>query len=255
MPSLSEIQHDFVHILRQPTAPVPGFLAGPSPTLPERRVNVYRNNVTVSLIEALGASFPAVGKLVGEEFFWALAKAYIAQEPPSSPLLFRYGGTFGDFIAGFPPATSVPYLADVARLEWLQLCAYHAPDAMPIPLERLADTNESKIAGATLELHPSLATLRSAWPVFSIWSDTLDPQTGADINTARGEEGVVVRPGLQTDTRILPNGGVAFIDALKNTLPLETAANTAAEHAPDFDLARQLQGLFEIGAVTAINNM
>ncbi len=253
MPSLSEIQQQLVGCLRDPATPVPAFLARPTETVPERRLNVYRNNVTVSLIEALGASFPAVRKLVGEDFFKALARAYIVQEPPRTPLLIHYGGTFGDFIEGFTPAASVPYLADVARLEWLQLCATHARDAAPVGIDGLAGLAERQVASATLELHPSLDVFRSRWPAISIWSDTVNPDTDVAVHMEQGECGVVLRPDLDTDTRILSTGGVAFIEALRDGHPLETAANTAAGDDPDFDLARHLQGLFAIGAVTTIN--
>ncbi len=253
MSSLSEIQTELVRCLRDPAAPVPAFLARPTETVPERRLNVYRNNVTVSLIEALGASFPAVRKLVGEDFFKALARAYIAQEPPRTPLLIHYGRTFGDFVEGFSPAASVPYLADVTRLEWLRLCATHARDAAPLGIESLAGLAEDQVARATLGLHPSLQVFRSRWPAISIWSDTVNPKTDVTVDMGQGECGVVVRPELDTDTRILSSGGIAFIEALRENNSLETAANIAAETDPDFDLAQHLQGLFAIGAVAAIN--
>jgi hypothetical protein len=39
-------------------------------------------------------------------------------EPPLSPILLKYGGRFPTFIETFRPTSSLPYLADVARLEW-----------------------------------------------------------------------------------------------------------------------------------------
>ena len=128
MRSLAETQDDFSDALRKPEHKAPDVLAACNAGSPSRRFDIYRNNVVVGMIEGLRSTFPAIERLVGEAFFKATAKAYLGHEPPTSPLLFRYGKTFGDFLDGFPPAAPVPYLGDVARLEWARLDAYHAAD-------------------------------------------------------------------------------------------------------------------------------
>ncbi|WP_141701617.1 DNA-binding domain-containing protein, partial [Methyloceanibacter marginalis] len=80
---------------------------------PSRRFAVYRNNVYASLIDVLGSRFPVSARLVGEEFFRAMARIYVAQTPPASPVLLHYGAEFADFVGTFPPASAVPYLACV----------------------------------------------------------------------------------------------------------------------------------------------
>src|SRR5829696_7581086 len=104
----------------------------------ERRFSVYRNNVFVSLTEALVTRFPVCHALVGDEFFRAMARGFIELSPPRSPVLMTYGDDFGDFIETFPPARSVPYLGDVARLEAALTLAYHAADATPLTADELA---------------------------------------------------------------------------------------------------------------------
>ena len=89
----------FSSALLRPERETPSLIAGPKGKGAVKRYNVYRNNVTVSLIEALAAIFPAVRRITGEEFFRAMARFHIRETPPNSPLLFEYGRDFPAFIA------------------------------------------------------------------------------------------------------------------------------------------------------------
>ncbi|WP_282607952.1 DUF2063 domain-containing protein [Pelagibius sp. Alg239-R121] len=250
--SLSEIQSEFIAGLRDPSAPPPDSLKARGGTLPKRRFDVYRNNVVASLIEALKASFPAVLHLVGDEFFKATARVYIDLEPPRSPLMFLYGKTFGDFLDRFPPAASIPYLGDVARLEWARLSAYHAADRTAISIDSLAEIRPDQLGAVTFQLHPSLELFSSRWPLFSLWAATsgLAPQDAVKMDAP--EQVIVVRPAFDVDTRRLPSDGYNFIKALREGATLGEAAGLAAEISQTFDLANHLEGLFQLGAVIGI---
>ncbi|MGI9491561.1 MAG: HvfC/BufC N-terminal domain-containing protein [Geminicoccaceae bacterium] len=253
MPSLFDIQTAFIDALKNPDRPAPEALAKRfGGERPKRRFDVYRNSVAVGMIEALRATFPAVERLVGGDFFSAAARVYLDQDPPRSPLLFRYGKTFGNFIEKFPPAASVPYLGDVARLEWARLEAYHAADHEPLAIDALGSVPENEIGELTFELHPSLALLQSPWPVVSLWAASTDRGSSEDVDMKQPEEVIIIRPSLDVDTRLLPVGGFNFMNALKENAALEQAAQRASEMAEGFDLATHLQGLFEVGAVVAI---
>ena len=125
-------QTAFATALLDVQLPCPDGLCSANGADPASRFAVYRNNVQSSLINALADSYPVVMQLVGVEFFRAMAAIFVQTQPPHSPLMSCYGEGFVDFIAGFEPAASVPYLADVARLEGLRTRAYHAADASPI---------------------------------------------------------------------------------------------------------------------------
>ena len=118
--------------------PAPPGLTGPMGAPVGNRFNVYRNNVVMSLTEALQSSFPVVQKLVGEEFFAAMAGLYLRQHPPSSPLLMYYGERMPAFLAGFAPAQRHGYLPDIARLELALRQSYHAADATAIDAAMMA---------------------------------------------------------------------------------------------------------------------
>src|ERR1700748_496895 len=114
--------------LTDPTCPTPGGVVGPRGKGAVKRYNVYRNNVTVSLIGALASIYPAVQRITGADFFRAMARFHIRATQPTSPLLFEYGRDFPAFIEHYEYAQSMPWLADVARIERAWLDAYHAGD-------------------------------------------------------------------------------------------------------------------------------
>lgn len=260
MPKLADIQTAFIDALRRPESPVPDAIGIKDGAPAKRRFDVYRNNVAAGMIEALRATYPAVDKLVGPEFFAASARVYLDRHPPRSPLLFRYGDAFGDFLDGFPPAASTPYLGDVARLEWARLQAYHAKDSDPLSIDRLNNfLHDEKgepvdVGKLRFVLHPSLALISSRWPVVSLFAASTGEGSSDDVDMKRPERAVVLRPSLTVDTRSLPVGTFAFMSALNDGGTLEQAASAATEAADDFDLSEHLQGLFAIGAVSAINN-
>src|SRR5215470_19732431 len=124
--------------LLDPDVAIPAVVVGPKSKAAVKRYNVYRNNVTVSLINALAAAFPATLRITGVDFFRAMARFYVRATPPSSPLLFEYGQDFPDFIERYEYAQSVPWLSDVARIERAWLDAYHAADVQSLMAHELA---------------------------------------------------------------------------------------------------------------------
>src|SRR5215469_2380529 len=106
--------------------------------LAEARIAIYRNNVFASLTEVLRGTFPAICRLVDDRFFAYAAHEFIRRHPPQRPCLAEYGAEFADFLAGFPPCGELPYIADVARLEWLLGAATTAGDAPSLAPAALA---------------------------------------------------------------------------------------------------------------------
>jgi hypothetical protein len=239
----------FAQAVLDAQAAVPAALAGRGGRSADRRFAVYRNNVYASLINLLAGRFPATAKLVGEEFFRAMTREYVEKTPPNSAVLLRYGAEFPDFIGAFLPASSIPYLADVARLEMAWHRAYHAADVGPLSQEALVALGPC-VEEVALSFHPSASLVRSPYPVITIWERTMrnDNDEPGQL-PADGEDALVLRPDLQVAVRRLPSGGAAFIEALMAGAKMPAAAATALEQAPDFDLASNLAGLMLSGAL------
>ncbi|MGB5062201.1 MAG: DNA-binding domain-containing protein, partial [Candidatus Competibacter sp.] len=98
----------------------------------ERRLAVYRNNVRHSLLSMLDATFPVIRELIGADCFTAATLMFVVQRPPRAPALYAYGGELPDFLADFAPLAELPWLADVARLEWARNEALFAVDREPL---------------------------------------------------------------------------------------------------------------------------
>jgi hypothetical protein len=219
---------------------------------PGGRFAVYRNNVLGGLVRALEARFPVLRRLVGEAFFAGMAAAFATRNPPRSPLMFDYGSGFDAFIAAFPPAAGLPYLADVAALEIARGRAFHAADAAPVPPDAFAGLVAQPLDGLRLVLHPSLAVLRSAHPVVSIWAAHQGPGEPAPIAAWQAEDALVHRAGDTVAILALPPGEAVFLDAVRALAPLGAAAATALAEAPGFDVGRALARLIGGGLVVAL---
>jgi Putative DNA-binding domain len=248
----ASFEGSFAGALLNPDRPVPDGVIAHNAAIPTRRFAVYRNNVVVTLSNALKNRFPAVEKIVGEEFFTAMARAFVTEQPPRSPLLASYGDGFAAFITAFEPARGLPYLADVARLEAARTNAYHSTDAVPVDTDRLAALDPSAIAEIRIDLHPSIDIVRSQYPVLTIWAMNTGERELAPIEDWRGEDVLVARPRLDVEVRALPPGGAAFLLALAESHPLGQAAESALADNPDFDLTGNLAGLIGSGLVRDI---
>jgi hypothetical protein len=81
-------------------------------------LRVHRNTALAAISNALRLSYAAIERLVGEEFFDRMAIEYARASPPGAPQLDTYGAGFADHIEDFPGTESLPYLAELARLDW-----------------------------------------------------------------------------------------------------------------------------------------
>jgi hypothetical protein len=244
-------QGAFAVAVADPSAPDPAGLTTARGTHDPKRFAVYRNNVMAGLTQVLEQRFPVTERLVGEEFFRGMARAFIARHPARSPILSDYGEALPDFIAAFEPAASVPYLADVARLEAAWSRAYHAADATPLAIAALNAIDAEQLFSARLAPHPSAFLLRSGWPVGSIWAahqaERIEP-----VGHARPETVLVARPDAAVMVNILPAQDAPFAAALLADATLGEAAGQASAQSDDFDFGRALVGLIGLGAFASI---
>ncbi|MDD9909471.1 MAG: DNA-binding domain-containing protein [Ahrensia sp.] len=241
----TNIALDFSAALRRADASAPFGVVGPDRKPSTKRFNVYRNNVSASLIEALGDNFPVVKMLVGDEFFDAMAQVFHRANYPKEPMLFRYGAAFPGFLEHFEPVKDVPYLPDVARLEWAWLQAFHAADVEALDGAVLARFDPQILHEVTFHAHPAAAIVSSRWPVASIVSSHRQGGDLSGIDMGSAEQALVARRDVVVEIRTLPPGGSVFLEALIAGEPLGVAAQKASGDAPEFDLASNIAGMLE----------
>ena len=255
MPSAPDTQDlDAVGIraaILDPSRANPPTVTGPRGKQAVRRFNVYRNNVTVSLIDALADIFPAVQRITGKTFFRDMAREFVRAHPPASPLLFLYGHDFPAFIETFEHASRMPYLADVARLERAWLTAYHAADLEPLAPQALAAIDADRLGDATFTAHPAAALVRSRFAVFDIFDANRTDDPVGKIDAARPQNVLVTRPGTEVTVIALPDGHEAFFETLLAGGTLGEAAQAGMEAAGTFDINDAIGGILSTGAFIA----
>ncbi|MBZ9790251.1 DNA-binding domain-containing protein [Rhizobium sp. 3T7] len=244
-------QTAFADALLHADRPVPDGITTARGEADAARFAVYSNNVFVGLSKALAQHFPVTERLVGSEFFVAMARAYAQDHKPASPLIIEYGGDFPDFIASFQPASKLAYLPDVARIEAAWMRAYHAVDAAPLDLAVLAAVAPERLADLRLVPHPSAGLIRSDCPVGSIWS-AHQQETVTPVADWRPQDVLVVRPEMTVNVHILPPQDAVFATCLFNAATLGAAAEAAFAAGPAFDFGTALIGLASLGAFRAL---
>ncbi|MCB8836201.1 DUF2063 domain-containing protein [Aurantimonas sp. VKM B-3413] len=237
-------QGGFLEALRGGGDSIPDGLATRSGRRDRLRFAVYRNNVHVGLVGALEKRFPVTRRLVGDEFFRGMARVFVVDCKPETPVLIDYGEGFPDFVAAFPPAASLPYLADVARLESALSQSYHAADAIPLSLDDLARVPPEELADQVLHLHPATRLVSSGFPVGTIWSNH-QPDPVRPVEIWRGETVVLTRPLAEVKLTVIPVEDEAFVCSVFAGKTLEAAA--AAGAGGGFDFGRALVALVSLG--------
>jgi Putative DNA-binding domain len=246
---MAEVEPAFSVGLLKPEAPVPSGVAGSG----RRRYGVYRNNVTLGLVRAMEANFPAVRRLLGETYFAGLAREFVQSHPPTHPLLFLYGEHFPAHLEANADLRNFPYLADVARIEMQWRISYHEADAGILSPIAFSAFGESEIANLRFVAHPAFALFRSAFAAHSIFTASRSVADGPVHDPAAAETVLFTRPNLVVQTRVVSPADAAFLSALASGLTLGEAAEQGAASNADFDLTASIALMLQSGALHAID--
>ncbi|MCP5085689.1 MAG: DUF2063 domain-containing protein [Rhodobacteraceae bacterium] len=227
-------QAEFASALLDPKQATPAGLIDPEGHPAGKRFDVYRNNVVFSLLDAMETAFPVVHKLVGAEFFRAMAGFFVRKHPPKTPLLMFYGEDFPEFLAGFKPAQKLGYLPDVARLELARRTSYHAADCTAISPDTLGKISPATLMQTHFSLAPAMHLLSSQYPIASIWEFNMIDSAAKPIP---GDQTVLItRPKLDLDMQVISPATGTFLQSLQSGHCLSGAHDAATHTEPDFDL-------------------
>ncbi|HEY4263845.1 MAG TPA: DNA-binding domain-containing protein [Micropepsaceae bacterium] len=235
MPTLRETQHALLNALAFGNSEHAASQIAGGGFSPDERLDIYRNTYLSALTSALRISYPAVHRLVGAAFFEGAAQSFVETHPPRSAYLNVYGVEFAEFLAQFPPAQSLPYLGDVARLEWAVNVALHAKDAAPMDPHIFARLGEIAPERLILVPHPAVTLLRTDHAVRALWQAVLAEDDCAldAVDWAAGPEWLLVeRTAAGIEVLCLPEREWRFTAAL---CAGESFA-TAVEAAPGADV-------------------
>lgn len=250
-PSLPELQRQFAaSLLGDAPAPLLGVVAG-NGLEPAARLQIYRNIVNNNHASALRTAYPAVLRLVGEDFFESIAARYFRHHPTRSGNLQDYGVDFPDYLAQLPEAAGLAYLPDVARLEWARQESVLAADAEPLSITEIAKVNEPD--HLRVALHPSLRLIASSHPVLDIWRFCQEIDPGELKLSGKSQNVLIWRDGTQIAMQEIDAGSYTFITALSLSESLAAAHEKTLQAAKDFDLGQCLHWLFSNGLVTGLN--
>jgi hypothetical protein len=217
---------------------------------------VYRNTVAKGLADALADQFPSVARVVGLAWLSGAARAFAAAHPPESPCLCDYGAAFPDWLAAFPGAAELPFLPDLARIDWARREALFAPDAEPVSAEAFAVLSAQAWAGTAADLHPSarLLSFDNGAPGLWIALQAQAPPAEAELG-AEPEALILLRPDQALAWRKLSAGELAFLAACQGGASLAEAGAAALAAEPGLALAESFAALIAVGAFGRIRRL
>ena len=255
MPSLRETQRRFVEAVFSPETPI-DFVAG-SPTVARDRMAIYRRTISTNYHSALSATYPVVKRLTGAPFFHAAVEAFAHAHPSQSGDLNIYGESLGEFLATYPPAADLRYLADVARLEWAIDEAHRAGEASCAPesvLAALAVAPPDRLPALRLRLEPSCRLVASPFPILRIWQTNQPGYSGDDrVMLEEGSDALLIRRGDDgISLERLAAGDHAWLAALAAGATIGAAIETAQNADATFDLGVALREQIAAGTIIAV---
>ncbi|MDQ6924584.1 MAG: DNA-binding domain-containing protein [Pseudomonadota bacterium] len=252
MPALRELQHAVYRSLMEYDGEDAATHIRADGLAAADRLGIYRNTLYGTLTKALRLSYPVVHRLVGGDFFEDAAQKFIKAEPPQGAFLDEYGAGFADFLARFQAAESVPYLPDVARLEWAVSGALHAPDAAALDMAALCVIVEGNHDRVRFVPHPSFGLVRASYPVDTMWRAVLeqDEATLAAIDLGDAPIWLLIqRLATGVDVRRLSEPAWRFASALRAGQPLDEAVDLVS----GVDVAALLAGHLAEGRLIAFD--
>lgn len=241
----------FARVIRSEEASLPDGLAVCPRYSANSAVDIYRNNYRGNLHDALTSIFPVVAQIVGTDFFRHLAYQFIQHYPSHSGNLHDYGAELPNFLATFSATQHLPYLPDVATLEWACHQTYYAPDAPPFDVTRLQQIPAAQYADLAWLCHPACWLGYSAYPVANIWhAHQADASPDFHIDLDRGGGSVLVRRTEGTvEVNTLTAATAAWLHRIQSGATMGTATDATLAIHPDFDLSATLSNLVTQGVL------
>ncbi len=246
----------FAPALLDPDLDVPAGIIGPDGNCPPKRFSVYRNNVVVSLLEALSQAYPSTKVLLGEENFATVSRIYISNSPPTTAMMQSYGDKFPDFLKQFQPLEKSPFLADLANVEKYWLESYHATDLAPLPAKTLGTIDPEILLQVKFSAHPACFLIKSQYDLSNMFQarDHKDPeQVNYDMCQNPGAL-LITRPGYEVLLSKLDQSQRAFFTSILDNKSLGESVEDAFAIDEKFDASSAIALMLATGSISQISN-
>ncbi|MBN9490738.1 MAG: putative DNA-binding domain-containing protein [Alphaproteobacteria bacterium] len=217
------------------------------------RLRIHRHQLYESLATALAGTFSTVQQLVGDPFFRSIARAFIAQALPAQPVLSEYGEGFPAFVDTYELARGLPYLADVARLDWALNLAFNSPIGRRLTAADLSSIPGEQLPSMKVGLAPGTRVIHSTYPLDRIWSASQPNASTAMVDLGGGDAWLLVfrRPD-DAGFIVLTEAEAVFVTALAAGASLEDAALAAFAANARFDLSVTFSRLLDLRVFVAL---
>jgi hypothetical protein len=248
--NFSEIQI-FAEALLDPDKNIPEGVIGPDRQPAPKRFSVYRNNVALSLREALEQTYPGVRKIVGTENFDVLASVYFSSHPPQTPMMQAYGEMFPEFLGDFEPLQHSPFLVDLAQVEKCWIDAYHACDKAILDAAELGKIDAEQLMHTRFSAHPASAVIQSYYHLHDMF---LSRDEEGDCNVSYEEADLaqavlITRPLLDVLVNKLGPAEAEFFKMIINNATLGESVERAMELDADFDASAAIALMLSTGTM------
>jgi len=252
-PSLTELQSAFyARVMHGDEAILPWVVSHGLPAT--KRMQIYQHIVENTLSEALRTSYPAIVLLVGAAFFDQAADRYMRHNPPQVGNLQTYGAQFPMFLAQMKEAASLPYLADMARLEWARQQAYLAGDAQALGASEVAhQLQQFENKQVYLTLHPSVQCIHSSHRIVDIWHYCMN-QDGETLQLEGDGQSVLLwRDGVQVAMQVIDAPAAGFLCKIREGMDMHHALQQETPDQVVVDLSALLPFLIANTMIVSIH--
>jgi hypothetical protein len=195
------------------------------------RLEVYAQGYIARIHEALTESYQAVGQVLGHEMFVKLAEDYANHYPSEDYNLSLAGRHLSSFLKVYDAVRELPFLPDLARLEWEITEAFHAFEHSAESLEMLGSLTEADWEKIKIEFQPHVHILKSDWPVWDIWQVRKEPVEKIKIDLiGRSQQILIYRKDWRVKCESVSMSQFLLLEGLLQSKTLGEAAERLLEN-------------------------
>lgn len=255
MPTLHELQRALAaHVVDGQGPSLDAWISLPPGADPAARIAVYTAGYPARVTEALHETFPALAKILGDNAFAALSDRYRATLRAEPVNLNDIGADLPGFVQADVASESLPFLPDLAVLEWAVTRAFHAAVTEVFDPVDCKDWSLEDWPRAQLGFQPGLALLRSRWPLRALHATRDQERDEIDVDLEQGGECVLVfRRGYEVLVEALPDREADALEAFRAGETLgEVSERLASEEARNDDVVALFQHWVSAGLIASV---